>query len=86
MAMDATQSDPWHDLLTNRYVCEVCLTRYFTPHRRCTACGRFGKIVPLVGMLTTLARDDEELRTIIHQGQIIPEDSPEPPQTWAEDI
>jgi hypothetical protein len=64
-------SDAWHDLLTTRYVCEVCLTRYFTPRRRCPACNRFGHIRPLVSLLMTIARDDEDLRRIISQGQMI---------------
>jgi len=30
-----TQEDRWHELLTSRYVCEICLTRYFGPRHRC---------------------------------------------------
>jgi hypothetical protein len=38
------QQDRWHELLTTRYVCDVCLTRFFVPYRRCPACRRFGQI------------------------------------------
>jgi hypothetical protein len=62
-------SDRWHELLTTRYVCEICLTRFFVPYRRCPACDRFGHIRPLVSLLSTIAHDDEELRQMIAQGQ-----------------
>ena len=64
-----SEHDQWHELLTNRYVCEICLTRYFTPRRRCLACNRIGHIRPLVSLLMTIAHDDEELRSMIAQGQ-----------------
>ena len=64
-------SDPWHELLSTRYVCEVCLTRYFIPHRLCPACHRLGRIRPLVSMLLDLAHDDEDLRNMIAQGQSV---------------
>ncbi len=70
--MDAlTQQDRWHDLLTTRYVCEICLTRYFVSHDLCPACHRFGHVRPLVSMLMTIARDDEDLRNMIAQGQSV---------------
>ena len=61
----------WHELLTTRFVCEVCLTRYFVQHRRCPACNRFGHIRPLVSLLSTIAHDDEELRQMIAGGQTV---------------
>jgi hypothetical protein len=63
--------DPWHELLSTRYVCEICLTRYFTPRCKCPACQRIGHVRPLVSMLLTLARDDEDLRSMIAQGQTV---------------
>ena len=65
----ATHTDRWHELLTTRYVCEICLTRYFSPRRRCAACNRFGHVRPLVSLLMTIAHDDEDLRQMIAQGQ-----------------
>jgi hypothetical protein len=65
------QQDPWHELLTTRYVCEICLTRYFSPRRRCAACNRFGHVRPLVSLLMTIAHDDEDLRQMIARGQMI---------------
>jgi len=64
-----TDLDRWHELLSNRYVCEVCLTRYFSPHRRCLACHQFGRIRPLASMLLSIADDEAELREMILQGQ-----------------
>ena len=61
--------DRWHDLLTNRFVCEVCLTCYFTSYHRCRACGASGSIVPLGNFLSFYARDDRELRNLIARGQ-----------------
>ena len=76
-----SQDERWHELLTTRYVCEICLTRYFVPHRRCPACNRFGHIRPLVSLLSTIAMDDEDLRRMIAQGQnIFAPEPPEPPQ------
>ena len=76
--MTATPShqDRWHDLLTTRYVCEVCLTRYFGPRRRCAACNRFGHVRPLVSLLMTIARDEEDLRQMIARGQMIDTEEP----------
>jgi hypothetical protein len=68
---DLTTQERWHSLLTTRYVCEICLTRFFVPHDCCPACHRFGYIRPLVSMLMTIARDDEELRAMIAQGQSV---------------
>lgn len=66
---NVTESQRWHELLTTRYVCEICLTRYFRPHHICPACHRIGYIRPLVSMLLTMARDDEDLRNLIAHGQ-----------------
>jgi hypothetical protein len=63
--------DRWHDLLTNRFVCEVCLTRYFTRYRRCRACGSSQSIVPLGNFLSAYARTDQELRDLIARGQYL---------------
>jgi hypothetical protein len=64
-------SDRWHDLLSTRFVCEACLTRYFSPRHKCPACQRIGYIRPLVAMLLTLAHDDQDLRSMIAQGQTV---------------
>ena len=73
-----TQEDRWHELFTSRYVCEICLTRYFGPRHRCLACNRFGHIRPLVSLLMTIAHDDEELRNMIAQGQnVLGQEPPE---------
>lgn len=61
--------DRWHDLLSNRFVCEVCLTRYFSRYHRCRACGAAGHIVPLGNFLSAYARTDQELRDLIAGGQ-----------------
>ena len=66
-----TAHDRWHELLSTRYVCEVCLTRYFRPHHTCPACHRIGYIRPLVSMLLTVAHDDEDLRNMIAAGQMV---------------
>jgi predicted ATP-dependent serine protease len=64
--------DPYHELLTTRYVCEACLTRYFMPYTKCSACGQLNRIVPLTMAFYPLARSDEELREIIAAGQQMP--------------
>ena len=66
-----TPHDQWHELLSTRYVCEICLTRYFSLRRKCPACHHIGYIRPLVSMLLTLAHDDEDLRSMIAQGQCV---------------
>ena len=75
-APEINAHERWHEMLSTRYVCEVCLTRYFSPRRRCTACNRFGHVRPLVSLLMSIARDDEDLRQMIARGQMIgsPED------------
>ena len=66
-----TNSERWHELLTTRYVCEICLTRYFVQHHICPACHRIGYIRPLVSMLLSVAHDDEDLRNMIARGQMV---------------
>ena len=61
--------DRWHDLLTSRFVCENCLTRFFVPYENCPACHRIGRIRPLVTMLQGIARNEEDLRRMIARGQ-----------------
>ncbi len=61
--------DAYHELLTSRYVCENCLTRYFVQHRQCAACKQFGRIRPLQTHLQKLADNDAELRKMIARGQ-----------------
>ena len=61
--------DRWHELLTHRYVCENCLTRYFMSYRRCKACGAIGRIHLLTVGLFDLADSEMELRNIIAHGQ-----------------
>ena len=82
--------DHWHELLSNRYVCEICMTRYFTPQRRCRACGLGDHVVPLGQFLNAYARNEQELREIIAAGQnilsieeqqavgLLPQDPPNP--------
>ena len=65
----ATAEDRWHELLTSRYVCEACLTRYFMKYRKCKACGEIGRIRSLTASLFDLADDDGELREMIANGQ-----------------
>ena len=57
--------DRWHELLSTRYVCEMCLTRYFVPYEFCKACRTEGRIVPLIKNIELWATDDEQLRDII---------------------
>jgi len=66
-----TNSERWHELLTTRYVCEICLTRFFVQHHMCPACQRIGHVRPLVSMLLTMAQDNEDLRDMIVQGQTV---------------
>jgi drug/metabolite transporter (DMT)-like permease len=61
--------DAYHELLTSRYVCESCLTRYFAPRRFCAACKQFGRIRPLQTHLQKLADNDADLRKMIARGQ-----------------
>ncbi|MGN6367323.1 MAG: hypothetical protein ACTHN5_03590 [Phycisphaerae bacterium] len=61
--------DSYHELLTSRYVCESCLTRYFAPRRYCAACKQFGRIRPLQTHLQKLADNDADLRKMIARGQ-----------------
>jgi hypothetical protein len=72
-------SEKYHTLLTSRFVCENCLTRYFTPHTRCPACLLWDRIRPLTEGLIEVANTDEELREIIARGQqvLLPESPPE---------
>jgi hypothetical protein len=65
---DITATERWHELLPTRYICEVCLTRFFQPHRKCPACQQIGYVRPLVSMLLTAARDDQELREMMARG------------------
>jgi hypothetical protein len=62
-------TEQWHDLLSTRYVCERCLTRYFRSYRKCKACGEVGRIRTLTTGLFDLADDDGELREMIARGQ-----------------
>jgi len=68
--------DAYHELLTTRYVCEACLTRYFVSYPKCLACGQVGRIRLLSNSLLALADNDDELRAMIAAGQ---EFSPRPP-------
>ena len=61
--------DAYHELLTSRYVCENCLTRYFVSYHQCAACKQFGRIRPLQQHLRLLADNDAELRKMIARGQ-----------------
>src|SRR4051812_34472486 len=60
----------WHELLSTRYVCEACLTRYFMKYPKCKACGEIGRIRTLTVSLLDLADDDGELRAMIANGQV----------------
>ena len=66
-----TELDKWHELLSARYVCEACMTRYFQAYRICPACHKAGTIRPFLSMLMTVAYSEEELRAMIAQGQRI---------------
>jgi hypothetical protein len=65
----AAAAERWHELLTSRFVCEACLTRYFMKYRRCKACGEIGRVRSLTASLFDLADDDGELRDMIANGQ-----------------
>jgi predicted ATP-dependent serine protease len=69
-------SEKYHLLLTSRYVCEACLTRYFTAHGQCPACLRWGQIRPLTEGLVEVANTDEELREMIARGQRVVAEEP----------
>ena len=71
--------DHYHELLTSRYVCEKCLTRYFIPHDRCLACGRRGTLRILSNTLFSLADSDKELRHMIARGQQFTPNPGDPP-------
>ena len=62
-------SSNYHLLLSSRFVCENCLTRFFTPHAQCPACLVWDRIRPLTESLIDVADNDEELRNIIARGQ-----------------
>jgi hypothetical protein len=64
------RAERWHELLTTRFVCEACLTRYFMQYRKCKACGEVGRIRSLTVSLLDLADDEGELREMIANGQI----------------
>ena len=61
--------DRWHDLLTNRYVCEACTTRLYSPYPVCPACQRPGHVRPLYAYLHDYANSDDEYRDLILAGQ-----------------
>jgi hypothetical protein len=61
----ASNTDRWHSLLTSRYVCEFCLTRFFLHYRKCPACRRLNTIHPLLNTLFTVARNNGELRRMM---------------------
>ena len=63
-------ADRWHTLLTSRYVCERCLTRFYQPYFFCPACHCMGRVRPLLDALHMLARSDVELRQLIAGGQV----------------
>lgn len=58
-------SDRLHALLNSRYICQRCLTRFFVPYRRCPACHQFATIARLDETLRTLAKSEDELRTML---------------------
>ncbi len=62
-------SESYHLLLTNRYVCERCMTHFFSPHDRCPACHEWGQVRRLTNSLFELADSEEELREMIARGQ-----------------
>jgi hypothetical protein len=61
-------SDRWHKLLTTRYICQVCLTRYFQPYKRCPACRQIGHVRPLLSSTLQEARTDREWRELVVRG------------------
>jgi hypothetical protein len=69
-AQERARAERWHELLSTRYVCEACLTRYFMKYRKCKACGAVGRIRSLSVSLLDLADDDGELRAMIANGQV----------------
>lgn len=69
-AEERARAERWHELLSTRYVCEACLTRYFMKYRKCKACGAVGRIRSLTASLLELADDDGELREMIANGQV----------------
>ena len=79
----ASETERWHLLLNSRYVCDICLTRFFIRHRRCPACHRFSSIHPLNPKLSRIARSEEQLRSMMAQSQtskppqIVPPHHPE---------
>lgn len=74
--------DQWHGLLTNRYVCEGCLTRFFTRYDQCPACHRWGRVTALYPSLYAIAQNDEQLRDLIAGGQRVPTEIVAP-SPWA---
>ena len=58
----------WHRLLTTRYVCDFCLTRFFAPYRVCPACHQPGRVHRLNELLYTVADNDQELRDMMARG------------------
>jgi hypothetical protein len=75
---ERARAERWHELLSTRYVCEACLTRYFMKYRKCKACGEVGRIRSLTASLLELADDDGELREMIANGQVFGVGSREP--------
>jgi len=57
--------DHYHRLLSTRYVCKVCLTRYFSPYGWCRACRQRDCIVALDPSLADRAQSDTQLRAMI---------------------
>ena len=57
--------DRYHRLLSTRYVCQICLTRYFTPYTWCRACRQRDCIIPLDPSLPDRATSDTQLRALI---------------------
>ena len=82
--VDTTASERWHTLLNSRYVCEICLTRFFVPYHACPACHQVGCIRPLVSGLSMYARNEQELRDMIARGQTLPPVWPQEPEASAE--
>ena len=65
---DILPRERWHRLLTTRYICQVCLTRYFRLRSKCPACRQIGSICRLDNKLLTLAHTDTELRQLLAKG------------------
>lgn len=63
--------DAYHTLLSNRFVCEACLTRFFKRYGRCPACDKIGQVHPLRNSLYIIARSHTELCDLISSGQNI---------------